>query len=40
MNQQTEPGKEKNNARRDGLAAVAAFLLAAGLITMVITHFV
>lgn len=40
MSQPTEPVNENNNARRDGLAALAAFVIAAALITMVITHFV
>ena len=40
MSQPTEPVNENNNARRDGLAALAAFAIAAALITMVITHFV
>ncbi|MEO6494125.1 MAG: hypothetical protein ABIP99_14950 [Ilumatobacteraceae bacterium] len=47
MNQPPEPAPrptpepvENNRASRDGLAAVAALLLAAGLIAMVITHFV
>jgi hypothetical protein len=39
MNEQPEPAEE-NRAMRDGLAAVAALLLAAVLITMVINHFV
>jgi hypothetical protein len=39
MNQQPGPVKE-NRARRDGFAALAAFLLAAALIVMVINHFV
>jgi hypothetical protein len=39
MNQQPEP-PEDNRARRDGLAALAAVLLAAALIAMVINHFV
>jgi len=39
MNEQPEPG-ENNRAMRDGFAALAALLLAAGLIAMVINHFV
>jgi hypothetical protein len=39
MKQQPEPAEE-NRAGRDGLAALAAVLLAAALIAMVINHFV
>jgi hypothetical protein len=39
MNQQPEPVKE-NKARRDGFAALAAFVLAGALIAMVINHFI
>ena len=40
MSQPTEPVNENNNSGRDGLAALAAFVIAAALITRVITHFV
>ena len=39
MNQQPEPVKD-NKAMRDGLAALAAFLVAGALIAMVINHFI
>jgi len=40
MNQPPPEPAHRNNARRDGFAALAAFALAAGLIFMVIHHFV
>jgi hypothetical protein len=39
MNEQPDPAV-KNRAKRDGFAALAVVILAAGLIAMVINHFV